>query len=69
MVVTDQYMQKMEKELTEVRQRVVRIETAMQKFLSQSTDMAKNARMEDCGKKVTESANSWEKRPIMPSRK
>ena len=46
MVVTDQYMQKMEKELTEVRQRVVRIETAMQKFLSQSTDMAKNARME-----------------------
>ena len=74
MVVTDQYMQKMEKELTEVRQRVVRIETAMQKFLSQSTDMAKNARMEkEKGKKdekkVTESANSWEKRPIMPSRK
>ena len=52
MVVTDQYMQKMEKELTEVRQRVVRIETAMQKFLSQSTDMAKNARMEkEKGKK------------------
>ena len=52
MVVTDQYMQKMEKELTEVRQRVVRIETAMQKFLSQSTDMAKNARKEkEKGKK------------------
>ena len=52
MVVTDQYMKKMEKELTEVRQRVVRIETAMQKFLSQSTDMAKNARMEkEKGKK------------------
>ena len=43
MVVTDQYMQRMEKELTGVRQSVVRIETAMQKFLSQSTDMAKNA--------------------------
>ena len=43
MVVTDQYMQKMEKELTGIRQSVVRIETAMQKFLSQSTDMAKNA--------------------------
>lgn len=43
MVVTDQYMQKMERELTEVRQSVVKIETAMQKFLSHSTETVKKA--------------------------
>ncbi len=59
MVVTDQYMQKMEKELTEVRQRVVRIETAMQKFLSQSTDMAKNGWKKKREKRMRKTTVLW----------
>ena len=47
MVASDQYMQTMEKELTEVRQSVVKIETAMQKFLNQSSEAVRNARNKD----------------------
>ena len=58
MVLTDQYMQKMETELTEVRQCVVKMEAAMQKWVNNSKETAKASPKKKEGNDNKDSKNS-----------
>ncbi len=64
MVLTDQYMQKMETELTEVRQCVVKMESAMQKFLNNSRDTAKPSSQKKDGNEKKDSKDSKDNKSV-----